>query len=728
VNSERVRFVARRVVVFTNFAFLPIAAFRIRTAPSQSHLLLACFLGLLALAGLPKFRLAKVLFGRPFAGVSGALDGVLWPRNAAAQSLSISNRRPASFVLSGDQSLARVLDAHPKAYSETLTDALFRSSLASIIITDASGKIVRLNPAAARLTLVDEHAALNEHYQTFYCEHSKTARLVSSSTTPGPACTMCSADTPHSYEPGSKFREWSYIRKDNSRVPVNIFVHQLRSPDGQISGYVETAVELTSSEHSDALKRSANYDQLTGLANRYLLTDEINQLMSRLPRANRKVAVFMLGIDNFKRINESLGHESGDFLLKWIATQLQSCVRTSDIVARVGGDEFAVLMPEFRSFADADRCAHLMLQVVAEPVIVAGCELRVTASVGYCVYPDAAATAADLLLRADIAMHEAKSTGRNICRSFSPDMHKEATERLELEGELRHALVNGELALHYQPQIDCGTKSVVGMEMLLRWNSRKRGSVPPNVFIPIAEKAGLLDAMGAWSLRQACKDSMSLQAELGRSLMLAVNLSPSQLCQPDLVAVLKEALEDSGLPAHQLEIEITEQVLMTTNAPVMQTLRDLRDVGVRVAIDDFGTGYSSFSYIMQYHFDRLKIDRSFVSRSSSDPTAAAIVRTMIAMAHGMNLDVVAEGVETADQMKFLQRRKCDQVQGFLFSKAVSVEEFTRVVNAIERDHRSSTCSIHDAECMLPIPPAQDNPMFAGNVLSGENEAVASYKR
>ena len=701
MKTEYLRLVGRRIVVLTIFVCLPIAALWIRTASTQVHLLLAFLLVVVALGGLVRVRVLRALSARSSKGSLDLVAGTARLGAAAGHHSAVDSRSHAGLLPDYNQSCSVMSDAPTQWNSEMLTEAIFQSSVASIIITDPNGRIVRLNPAAARLTLINEQEALAGKYQTYYCADSRTARLVTPTAAPdSAACTPQSTQSLRKAGHRSEGHEWTYIRRGESSIPVNIFVHPLRSTDGQVSGYVETAVELTGAlELYKNLDRLANHDQLTGLANRSLLFQRLEQLTKRIPHGPGKMALFVFGVDNFRRINESLGHDNGDILLKRIAAQLESSVRSSDLVARVGGDEFAVLMPDFRSFKDAERCAHLMLQAIAEPLTIADCEVRITASVGFCVYPDAAETAADLLLRADIAMHEAKAKCHNSCCSFSPEMHKEATQKLELENELRHALKNGELSLYYQPQIDCGSNLVVGMEVLLRWNNRKRGYIPPNVFIPIAEKAGLLTAMGEWSLRKACKDSMLLQAELGRPLMLAINLSPSQLCHADLLHVLQEALEESDLPARQLEIEITEQVLMTTQGPVMQTLRALRDVGVKVALDDFGTGYSSFSYIMQYHFDRLKIDRSFVSRSSSDPTAAAIVRTIIAMAHGMNLEVVAEGVETTDQLNFLVRRKCDEVQGFLFSQAVPASQFSRVVRIIERNHPSKACTLSDTDAL-----------------------------
>ncbi len=559
--------------------------------------------------------------------------------------------------------------------------SLIESTAVSMIATDLSGRILKMNSAAKLLTLYgDEDLSDLQPMVMLHDPHGMCTRFVRQHAEPVPAASASLAElaarSPHTCE-------WTYLRKDGARICVSLSVGPLRGSDGHIAGYIETAIDLTENKLlTDAVKQKSFHDQLTGLPNRLLLHDRLTQGMKRCDRFNEKMAVFMIGIDHFKRINESLGHSGGDTVLQCVAAQLKSAVRATDTVVRFAGDVFAVLMPDFASFEDAARCAQLMREMIASPIMVETRQIVLSASVGYCLYPDAAESADEFLLRADFAMQAAKAADRGSCRAFSIEMHKEVLGRLEMENELRQALSNGEFAMYYQPQVECETGQVIGMETLLRWQSRTRGQVSPADFIPVAEEAGLMVAIGEWGLRQACKDCMQLQREAGRRFTVSVNLSPFQLCQPNLLSVISEALLNSGMPAEDLELEITEHVLMTTNAPAIETLFALRQLGVRVAIDDFGTGYSSFSYILQYQFDRLKIDRSFVSKVTSEPGAAAIVRTIIAMAHALNINVVAEGVETMDQKNFLLRRKCDQVQGFLFSKAVPVSEFAHVVRRI----------------------------------------------
>lgn len=564
---------------------------------------------------------------------------------------------------------------------------LIESIPVSMIVTDPAGRILTMNSAARKLTLYDDadlfrDASLVLSHDLHSGRTCITRHAADGNKLELTASTAAMRDLtrlPHDEQ------EWVFVRKDGSGAYVNLSVKPLRASDGSTAGYIQTAIDITARKTLlDVMARMENNDQLTGLPNRLLLNDRLAQGMKRCDRFGEKMAVFVIGIDHFKRINDSMGHESADMVLKHVADQLRSNVRDSDTVARVGGDEFAILMPDFRGFDDAERCADLLQQVLAEPVMVSGHEVTLTASIGYCLYPDAADSAANLLLRAELAMHEAKTSDPGNSRAFSPEMHEEATLRLTLERELRRAVQNGEFELHYQPQIHCGTEEVTGMEMLLRWKNPTRGYVPPATFIPIAEKAGLLTAIGEWSLRKACQDLVDVQLQLGRPLTVAVNLSPSQLCQPNLIGVVAEALKESGLPAERLEIEITEQILMTTNFPVIATLEGLRQLGVRIAIDDFGVGYSSFSYIMQYSFDRLKIDRSFISLATNDMAAGAIVRTIISLAHNLGLDVVGEGVETDEQMDLLAECECDHAQGYLFSKAVPVGEFPSIFRMIDR--------------------------------------------
>ena len=310
--------------------------------------------------------------------------------------------------------------------------------------------------------------------------------------------------------------------------------------------------------------------------------------------------------------------------------------------------------------------------------------MNVTVSVGLCIFPDCAPDADALLKNADAALYEAKESGRNSFHVFNESMVVATADKIEFEHDLRHAMVNGELSLEYQPQVSCVSREVIGVEALLRWNHPRRGSVPPSHFIPLAEATGMILPIGEWTIRMACHEGKELQDRLGRELMIAVNLSPRQFRQKNLVSQVAAALKESALPPQCLEFEITEQTLMSSSAATSETLMQLRRLGVKIAIDDFGTGFSSFSYLLQYEVDRLKIDRSFVHRSADDQNAAAIVRAIISMAHGLNLKVVAEGVETNGQLDFLLNRNCDEAQGFYFAGAVPAEELAQTARSIQR--------------------------------------------
>jgi len=574
----------------------------------------------------------------------------------------------------------RVQDMHDFAQS------IIQSAPISMIATDLNGTIVAMNSAAERLTLYRKRDLVGEHSLVLLHDplelSTRAVQLSKHLEVPMEAGFQTLVANVRSGEPEE--REWAYMRKDGTRASVNLTMTALRTADGKTTGYLAIAFDIAErKELVDSVVHMAHHDQLTGLPNRVLLLDRLAQAIERSKRFSQEMAVFTIDIDHFKRINDSLGHAAGNTLLTLIARQLISAVRRTDTVARIGGDEFVVMMPDFRSLDDAERCAALMLQKIAMPHIIGSREVLVTASIGYCLFPQSATTPEELLQKADIAMYEAKAAGRANSQAFSEEMARGAVEKLEIEEDLRGALENNEFRLHYQPQIRCATGEVIGMEGLLRWESPKRGNVPPAVFIPIAEESGLLVQIGEWVIRQACFDCKRAEALVGKPLSMAVNISPSQFNQQNLGAMIESALEKAGLSAERLEIEITEQLLMTNTPNILATLEKLRDIGVSVAIDDFGTGFSSLSYVMQYKVDRLKIDQSFIAQSTVDPGAASVVRTIIAMAHGLKIDVVAEGVETIDQLSLLLRKRCDVAQGFLFSKAVPLEQFANAVAEIE---------------------------------------------
>jgi diguanylate cyclase (GGDEF)-like protein len=432
----------------------------------------------------------------------------------------------------------------------------------------------------------------------------------------------------------------------------------------------------------ERMTHMATHDHLTKLAGRGLLQESTAQAVERARRYGTKVAAFLIDIDQLKRINDSLGHTNGDKVLIEVAARLKTAVRSSDIVARIGGDEFIVVMPDIMTTSDAEQCGLNLVQQISPPIMLDDHEIHVTASVGACIYPDFASDAKHLLKRADAAMYAAKEDGRNQCRIFTEDMLKETADRLSMEHSLRHALANGELSLHYQPQVSLSTGNVVGVEALLRWTHPKLGQVQPSVFIALAEDTGLIIPIGEWAIRTACIETMQMREELAMDLSVSVNLSPRQFQQKNLIEIIENALKVSGLRPQSLEIEITENMVMLNSQSNLDKLQRIRGLGARIAIDDFGTGFCSFTYLLQYQVDRLKIDQSFVRQAVSDANAAAVVRTIIAMSHGLNMRVVAEGVETEEQLKFLLRRRCDEAQGRFFSGPVAEKDFVAAVQSM----------------------------------------------
>jgi diguanylate cyclase (GGDEF)-like protein len=477
-------------------------------------------------------------------------------------------------------------------------------------------------------------------------------------------------------------KEWTLVRRDGSRTPINLAMRAVTSEAGEVSGFVGIAFDITERRQMlNYVTHLATHDQLTGLLGRALLRDKTVEAVERARRYGTKVAVFVIDLDQFKRINDSLGHTSGDQILIEAATRLRRSVRSTDVVARVGGDEFVVVMPDITSIDDVEQCAANLVMKLSPEIPVDEQLVNVTASVGVCIYPDFASDAKHLLKRADSAMYVAKENGRNQHQIFSEDMLKETANRLSMEHALRHALTNNELCLHYQPQVSLTTGLVTGMEALLRWNHPRMGSVPPSQFISLAEETGLIVPIGEWAFMTACREGKALQDELGSDLTISVNLSPRQFQQRNLIQVIEHALAASGLAARNLEIEITENMLMVNSDGNLDKLQRIRELGARISIDDFGTGFCSFSYLLQYQVDRLKIDKSFVKQAGTDPNAAAVVRTIIAMSHGLAIRVVAEGVETDEQLRFLMRRKCDEAQGNYLAGPVPANEFAHAARA-----------------------------------------------
>jgi diguanylate cyclase (GGDEF)-like protein/PAS domain S-box-containing protein len=567
------------------------------------------------------------------------------------------------------------------AHLAEFTDSVFQNAPFSIVATDTHGMITAMNVAAEKLTGYGREELVGKAPLTvLHDERELLGRALSinpSATLDKVGFDVLTAGVAAG-EMGEQ--EWTLLRRDGARTPINLAMRAVTTDSGTVSGYVSIAFDITERRQMlEYVTHLATHDQLTGLAGRALLQDKTVQAVELARRYGTKVAVFVIDLDHFKRINDSLGHSAGDQLLIEAARRLSRSVRSTDVVARVGGDEFVVVMPDITTVEDVEQCAANLVARLTPETSIEEHLVQLTASVGVCIYPDFAADAKHLLKRADSAMYVAKENGRNQYQVFSESMLQETAERLTMEHALRHALANGELTMRYQPQISLTTGVVTGMEALLRWTHPRLGCISPVQFIALAEETGLIVPIGEWAFMTACCEAKALQDELGMDLTVSINLSPRQFRQKNLVHVVENSLMKSGLPAERLQIEITENMLMSNSEDVLGKLQRMRQLGVRISIDDFGTGFCSFSYLLQYQVDRLKIDQSFVKKAGTDANAAAVVRTIIAMSHGLNIKVVAEGVETEEQLRFLLRRKCDEAQGYFIARPLAPEEFCEAV-------------------------------------------------
>ncbi len=441
---------------------------------------------------------------------------------------------------------------------------------------------------------------------------------------------------------------------------------------GRIMGWRGVIADVTQEhEVQDRLRYLAHYDSLTGLANRVQLHERLAQVMDPKGSRDRRSALFCLDLDNFKSINDSLGHSVGDEVLKITAQRLQACMRRGDLVARLGGDEFAVVLDDVRDDEEVSTLAERLLQELQKPGEIMGHNVAIGSSIGIALLPDQADTVDEALGNADLALYAAKQGGRGRYEFFAASLVERSRRRLSVEQQLRVALSRGEFSLHWQPQIEVGRWVVCGAEALLRWNSPLLGSVSPVEFIRVAEEAGLVADIGTWALNEAC-----VQAAVGLpDLPISVNVSPVQLMRPDFLSCVEHALTQSGLEPHRLEIEITESIFIDESAVALTQLHALRSMGVRVALDDFGTGYSSLAYLRQFPFDTLKIDRAFVRELMSRRDARAIVRTIVQLATALGMTTVAEGVEDAGQLELLRYAGCRAIQGFLVAHAMPLHQF-----------------------------------------------------
>jgi diguanylate cyclase (GGDEF)-like protein/PAS domain S-box-containing protein len=566
------------------------------------------------------------------------------------------------------------------------SNSVFESAPYSILETDPNGVIRAMNAAAERLTGYTRADVVGKLSMTsLHDPHELTRKPDEKTGKDETSLEGFALLTSKAAQGEVDEREWTYIRNDGSTLPVHVAITAVRGGSGAISGFVAIASDMTERKQlMTYLNHMTTHDQLTGLPGRSLLRERIAEAIERAMLHGRKVAVFVIDLDHFKRMNDSLGHRVGDEVLVGMAERMRESLRRSDTLGRLGGDEFVVVMPHITTMEDVERCAKRLVDRVSSTAVVGELEVNLTASVGVCVYPDFAEDVDSLLERADAATYAAKEGGRNQYQVFADAMLKQSQDRLSMDTALRHALTREELFLHYQPLVSLTTGRVIGMESLLRWHHPKLGVISPGTFIPLAEETGLIVAIGEWALKQSCKQAKALCDELKIDLSVSINLSPRQFEQSNLLQTIREALEQSGLPPQNLQVELTENTLMINSASNLEKLQQIRQLGARVAIDDFGTGFCSFSYLLQYPVDRLKIDQSFVLKAITEPNAATVVRTIIAMSHHLGIKVIAEGVEEPEHLKFLAERNCDEAQGYYFSRPVAATNFPAAVDQIHR--------------------------------------------
>jgi diguanylate cyclase (GGDEF)-like protein/PAS domain S-box-containing protein len=484
--------------------------------------------------------------------------------------------------------------------------------------------------------------------------------------------------------------ESQVYRKNGDVIWISENSRLVLGEDGRPLSYEGTVEDITERRlYQTRIERQANYDTLTGLANRWLLHDRLEQALLTATSFGTRLAVAFVDLDRFKYINDSLGHHVGDELLKEVAARLLSCVRECDTVARRGGDEFVLLINGHPGPDAVQQIMERMLAAVSRPWIIEQGEFQVSCSIGVALHPEDGEDARTLLKHADSAMYRAKDSGRDNFQFFTRELNTLMTERLEMEGHLRRALERQQFVLAYQPRVDLDSGRIVAAEALLRWRIPKRGTIAPQRFIALAEETGLIVPIGKWVLQTACAQNKAWQDEGLPPIGVSVNVSARQFRQQEnLVQTVAEVLRDTGLEARYLELELTESMVMHDAPQLVAMLDQLKDLGVQIAVDDFGTGYSSLSYLKRFPVDRLKIDRSFVEHIANDPDDATIVRTIIALGHNLGLKVVAEGVESDEQLRFLRSNLCDEAQGFLLGRPVSSRHLRRMFTRLKRDLRA----------------------------------------
>jgi diguanylate cyclase (GGDEF)-like protein/PAS domain S-box-containing protein len=548
--------------------------------------------------------------------------------------------------------------------------SIFENASEGIYQTSASGQYLNFNPALARIYGYDSigelvHGISNIEQQLYVDPGSRNefVRL------------MNEQGSVHNFEA-------QVYRKNGDIIWIAENARSVRDAAGNLLYYEGTVQDITERKgYEQLIEFQATHDKLTGLPNRAMLADRLQQSISFSDRHSEKLAVAFVDLDQFKQINDSMGHHVGDQLLIDVAKRLSGCVRDSDTVVRLGGDEFVLLLTSVQKEEDVAQTMQRVLAAVAAPFVIEGWDYAVSCSIGVSLYPDDGRDPNDLLKQADSAMYKAKQSGRNNFQYFTRELNRVLMERLDIEYRLRRAIENEEFLLHYQPKVDFSSGRICGAEALIRWQPAGEPMVLPASFIPVAEETGLIEQIGLWALLVACRKACELGQRLGRSIPMAVNVSTRQFRQPGLVKMVADVLADTGLEAGCLELEITESGLVDDAEHFVRTLHDLKALGVKLAIDDFGTGYSSMAYLKDFPVDRLKIDKAFVGSLEAEPNNLAILKAIIALGHSFGLKVIAEGVETAHQYAVLHDLACDELQGYYFSRPLPEAEFEALLGA-----------------------------------------------
>ncbi len=543
-----------------------------------------------------------------------------------------------------------------------LSSAVFSSTSEGILITDANQRILDVNQAFEAITGYSKAEVIGKKPEMFQSglQDEKFYQK------------MWTDIEKHNLWRGEIYN----CRKDGSVFPELLTINRVLNGAGLTENYVAVFSDISILKQTEQhLEKLAHYDQLTDLPNRYLLTDRLSHAIAHAQRSQTKIALVFIDLDRFKHVNDSFGHLAGDELLRELSLRLKTTLRSEDTIARISGDEFVLLIEHVESIELVDKIVRKMMTVFDTPFKVGNRLQRMTASVGISLYPDNGSDSTELLRTADTAMYVAKESGRNAFRYY--DMDGEiclAEERFQIGNELQDALAREEFHLVYQPQFDLSTKSITGVEALIRWCSATQGMIAPDHFIPIAEQTGIIREVGAWVLEQACKQARDWLDEGLDFKKISVNVSGNQLHATNFCHLVRDSLQNNSLPPEYLEIEVTESFLMNSIESSIQQLTAIRSLGVSVAIDDFGTGYSSLEYLKKLPIDRLKIDRSFVRDIPMDEDDMAIARTIVLLGQGLCLEVVAEGIETEEQAEFFREQGCNYAQGFLFSRPVNADK------------------------------------------------------